>query len=246
MARSLGKKARIIIAVILASVKVLAIVAFWVLTNRGIKPSDFSVPQHIKRISRLVEKNFLPDHPEYTDYAVYPLYDENDEFANYCLVEFQPTGFLYVAIKDDYPTLSVIYPQIQMYMKVAPTTSLPWQRFRYDNSLAIDTIDFEETSWIRDPEKPWDVDNRLWEADDNGEFIYRTDSVYKAAGVKDEKRYILRLGGSNTFFFIPAIRYEDKFLNLMSMEIYDYDPAFSEKTVPYIYLRLYISYEYVL
>ena len=57
-------------------------------------PAKYTTSQHIERISKIVRENYIGD-DEFTDFAVYPLRDKDDNVIFY-LVEFEPRGFLYV------------------------------------------------------------------------------------------------------------------------------------------------------
>ena len=57
-------------------------------------PAKYTTSQHIERISKIVRENYIGD-GEFTDFAVYPLRDKDDNVIFY-LVEFEPRAFLYI------------------------------------------------------------------------------------------------------------------------------------------------------
>lgn len=57
-----------------------------------------------------------------------------------------------------------------------------------------------------------------YETDENGEYIYYTDSHFKVANMENEKKYLLR----DKVAYIAAVKRGDKYLNLVSMEEFEF------------------------
>ena len=71
--------------------------------------------------------------------------------------------------------------------------------------------------------------NERWKTDENGNYIEYTDSHFRMAGIQDEKRYFLRLDwpdeyGSHCGGYVPAVKRNGKYINLISMEEMNYTP----------------------
>ena len=196
MKKTKSKKKIVILCVVLAVV--IALLA--ILGVRIIKGSSwaYTEEQHLQRISKLVEKRYMGEKSEYTSYEVFPLYDQNEKMK-YCIVEFEPCGFVWVKI-NDFAFLKSLYTRDEEFI------SRDWSRYEY-----IDTT------------KSLDSDkNKKWETDESGERIYYKVSPYKAAGVKDEKRYLITIKQESYYTTIPAVKHGDKFLNLMDMKEFEY------------------------
>ena len=93
------------------------------------RSDGFTVEQHIDRISETVEKNYLKKDSFYSSYRVKPLYDENDAFADYCIVEFEPYGYLYVKIWDT-SCFTRLLGGNSMYSRCEENTADLWERYR--------------------------------------------------------------------------------------------------------------------
>ncbi|MBD5132764.1 MAG: hypothetical protein HDT28_09320 [Clostridiales bacterium] len=212
------KKKTIIIICILVAIGIVI-----GLLIRGQHASDFSVEQHVQRISKRVEKRFMGKDSEYTGYTVYPLYDADDKFANFCLVEFEPYGCIYIQIENSYPLLQML-GRFGMY---SIASRVDEERYRYRLSKEIDLPNFADGRY-------WSIvydeygnelsyyDHYFYEVDREGQIKYCSGSHYKDIVMGDDKRYLLY---PRNGFSIPAVKRGDKFFNLVSLEEFDYDPA---------------------
>ncbi|MBE7088634.1 MAG: hypothetical protein E7370_03850 [Clostridiales bacterium] len=157
------------------------------------KADHYTVDEHIERVSALVEKRYMTENSEYTDYSVYPIYDENNELR-YMLIEFKPYGFVYVKINEE----KLHFPYaVSMYVRDT-SEGKTWRRYTIEEN-----------------------GNKTWEVNENGEYINYNSSHFKVANIQDEKRYLLKVENN----FIPAVKREEKFLNLVSMQEMDYEPT---------------------
>ena len=89
----------------------LAIVAYILIFTVGYQyASWYTEEQHLARIAERVEKRYFSKGSDYgyTDYEVFPLYDENEKFS-YALVEFEPQGFVYIKISVSYFLFRLAY-----------------------------------------------------------------------------------------------------------------------------------------
>ena len=196
MKKTKSKKKTIILCVVLAVV--IALLA--ILGVRIAKRSSwgYTEEQHLQKISELVEKRYMSGDYDFTSYEITPLYDKNEKL-HYCVVDFEPYGFVWVRI-NDFAFLKSLYTRDEEFI------SRDWSRYEY-----IDTT------------KSLDSDkNKKWETDESGERIYYKVSPYKAAGVKDEKRYLITIKQESYYTTIPAVKHGDKFLNLMDMKEFEY------------------------
>ena len=210
MTKTKSKKKTIILCVVLAVV--IALLA--ILGVRIIKNSSwaYTEEQHLQRINELVEKRYMGEKSEYTSYEVFPLYDQNEKMK-YCIVEFEPCGFVWVKI-NDFTFLRSLYTRDDEFI------SQKWSRYEY--------IDTAQTSSSEE--------NKKWETDESGERIYYDVSPYKAAGIKDEKRYLLKMEqASLNYATIPAVKRGDKFLNLMDMKEFEYVEKSETYKYPYFF-----------
>ena len=160
-----------------------------------VPPADkYTEEEHIARVSKRVEKRYMQDGSEYTSYTVFPLYNADDELE-FLLVEFEPYGFVYILIYNKSMVVTLVSG---MYLRDYHEGQ-SWQRYT-----------------IKDGES-------VYETGENGEPIEYNDNHYKVAGVANERRYLLhiRVDEINSKY-VPAIKHGDKYLNLVSMEEFDF------------------------
>lgn len=169
--------------------------------------NNFSENKHIERISDIIENKYIKKH-YYTGYEIYPLYNESDEM-NYCLIEFQPSGNLYVKIYEKGSAMPIFYNT--MYSACYLNT---WERYR----LIEDGIEYPQyplSDWRLIEKEENKIQKRLYEVDENGKIKFHQDSQYKAADIKDEKRFLIEIEEQK---YIPAVKRGDKFINLISLK----------------------------
>ncbi len=189
---------------ILLSILTLSMIA---LTGCSEKASDYTEKEHIARVTALAKKRYI-DNGDYDSLEVYPLYDENDRLG-YFLIELEPAGHVYVRLND---------------------------KEVYGNSLY--TIHGRpDKAWIRyQPEKgayaEWTVHHnkivgrshcRATEVDDNDCPISHYESHFEAVKIHDERRYLIKIKQNGTDGLIPAVKRNDRYLNLVSLEDFIYE-----------------------
>lgn len=187
------------------------------------KSDAFTVEQHIDRISETVKKNYLKKDSFYSSYRVKPLYDENDVFADYCIVEFEPYGYLYVKIWDT-SCFTRLLGGNSMYSRCEENTADLWERYRI--------VSHYEASSFYDAGILWQADNHqkgiYRETSDNGETKEHKKSHFIEGEVSSEKYYFLAVDGG----YVPAVKRDDRFLNLISMELFSYSSNLTSEDVP--------------
>lgn len=176
----------------------------------------YTEEEHIKRISERVEKRYMGENSPYTDFTVYPLYDENDKIG-YFVVEFEPYGYVYVRLN---PKESSSCRGTDMYTR-STAENQPWIRYTIEEGATEQAPDgYGAIVEYKD---------MRFERDENGQCIVRRDSHYKVAGIQDEKRYLLyvewRNANENTVGgYVPAVKRGNRYLNLVSMQEMDFVP----------------------
>lgn len=179
--------------IIIPIMAVLMLFSLITLTACSNKASRYSKEEHINRVTERIEKRFINGSTELTGFQVFPLYDEADEMK-YFLVEFEPYGFLYVKINENYSTVGSWFGGVgSMYTLSETYTNISWSRYTIDETNS----------------QPFPDVNIIWETDENGDKIIYKKSPYSIAEVGDARKYLL---GS-----IPAIKMETGYLNLVSM-----------------------------
>lgn len=200
------KKKVAILAIVLSLVVVIgAVLAVFVCSRYS---WFYSEDQHLERITERAEERFLGEGGEYTSLEVYPVYNEHEELQ-YALIELAPQGYMYVYISDvDYP-----WKDIYTMSDLEPT---PWTPFRMVEKIGPNGLPLEGSyppSFI---------------VDENGEQIYYNESLFKVAGIEDERRYLLDCKG-----LIPAVKRGDNlYLDLVDGALIEYDPADDEHDYP--------------
>lgn len=202
----------IILLIVIASIflSIFFISIYW-----ETEASAYTQEQHIERIAKLIEKKYVDRRNYNKEFEIYPVYNEKDDME-YCIVELQPAAFLYVKINDTGPAMPLFFGN-NMYSKYEVQK---WRRYR---------IIQEGEDPIQYPNSNWKIDNNynkltnsyygsLCEVNNEGDFIEYRQSYYKVAGVENERRYLLKDKEEN---YVPAIKKDGKYINLLSMEEMD-------------------------
>lgn len=198
-----------IISTVLAVIMLLSVFG---LAGCTVKASKYTEAQHIQRITERVRAKYIDgdgilySRAKPTDFMVYPLYNENDELI-FFLVEFEPYGFLYIYLVLERPFyVYLLGPHKNMYAVSTTASEAPWSRY---------TV--KPTSSLPIPE-----DEKIWELDEYGRRIFYDRSPYFVAGAMESRKYILETKANGSTYCILAIKTGDKYLNLISMEEFEY------------------------
>jgi hypothetical protein len=162
------------------------------------RADSFTIEEHIQRIGeRMRARDLTKKSPygfTYDNFEVYPLYNENDE-VKYFLIEFEPCGFILIYLREQ---ASIINSRTLYTMFGFHGNENPWSPYVVEKG-----------------EDVHNYENRKWLLDENGERIYYSKSPYYVANCINEKKYLFKIKGG----FIPAIKRDDNFINLISGEI---------------------------
>ncbi len=192
------------------------ILVFTVLLCAGIafsscrrKASSFTEEEHIQRIRERVEEKIDEFSSAYGDkcegFDVYPLYSENEEMK-YCLVEFQPCGFMVVMLKDELVLLRSCKAAFSRSMYVKSSTygkNRKWSPYILDETFS----------------QPVYPNDREWILDEKGERILYTQSPYFITGNLAERKYLLET--DTCAEFVCAVKRNGEFINLISGLVID-------------------------
>ena len=197
-----------ILACVLAFVILVgAALCAWVATDARF----YTEEQHLYRIKKRAERRFLGEGSEYTGLEVYPLYDE----FHYALLEFEPQGFIYVAVNS----ARFISPGMYLLADFEPT---PWAPY---------SVTFEEAT--NGKGETVRVRKEVPLLDENGEQVWYSQSHFKVAGVADERRYLLctpAFEESGSSHLIPAVKRGGQYLDLVDGALIDYAPGVYSET----------------
>lgn len=172
----------------------------------GRSSNSFTEEEHLKRVSKLVENRYIKSEL-YTGYKIYPLYNETEELE-FFLVDLEPQGFVYIKINEQ----SFIFSGLGMYTRSSHESSA-WRRYKVEKGIQPIPTMIVDGHLMQYPD-------RKWEVDENGDYIDYTDSHFKVANIREEKRYLLSTYPEH--YYIPAVKRGEKYLNLVSMEEIDY------------------------
>lgn len=200
--------------IVICAVALILTFAASLCTGCGISSDVYTEEQHIQRITERAEARFLGEGSEYTGLEVYPVYNEYDELK-YALIEFEPQGFLYVAIGDRE------YPWKGMYT-LSNTESRYWVPYRVKKG-SQDILTDEDGSFLEVM-----TDCELFR-DENGDIITYYQSHFKVAGIENERRYLLSIMSTAAWSYgerrIPAVKRGEQYLNLVDGMMIDYEPG---------------------
>ena len=204
------KKRIVLVSMVLVIVAIFTTIGVYGYVNTA---SSYTVKEHTERISKLAKKRYI-DSGKFTGYKVYPLYNEKEELELF-LIDLEPHGFVYICVREN------------SYFSCLGATSM----YVRDFSRTVNEL----YTWQRYKVKPESSDeddkNKEYETDENGDFIYYTDSPYKVANTEKEKKYLLRIGKPWPRVYIPAVKRGDKYLNLISMEEFEYKPEIPTNSI---------------
>ncbi len=147
-------------------------------------------------------------------YDMYPLYGTKDQIVGY-LAEFEDT-FAYCLIENSTSQNCNVNDEPYTIKK-----GREWSRYTKE----ITTFPEYEI---------------VYEEDETGNKITHTESHFKAAGVTNEKRYMIKcwkVGSTlGSTMYVPAIKSGDKYLNLVSTTLEEFEivPIFDGDDIPCI------------
>lgn len=176
--------------------------------------------EQLSEVTQLATKKFIEDgyvngtdieKGKYTDLTVYPLYNDKNE-VEFFLIDFAPAGYAYVK--------SMI-------------------KYKYNNGCG--RLFVSAGDYIVSYGKPWsrycrnEIDTGF--VDRSNETLYN-DSHFKVADIGNERKYLILFKSDKMSGYIPAVKRGDKYLNLISMELYNpdneyyYEPVIETGFVP--------------
>lgn len=205
------KKVIVVIGVALITVFVVLLTLGLVFEKRS-HPEYYTLEEHKQRIAQRVEERFMST-GEYTSYSISPIYDENDKLTHF-VVDFEPTGYIYVMLKRE-----DLFSGNSMYMINIPTGEkmTAWTRYKIamTKPASVNGCSWSGGSYIEID----GIEYRYWwEINSEGEEIKHSDSYYNAANIDEsEKRYLIKTADRE---YVPAVKVNGKFLNLISLEEY--------------------------
>lgn len=209
-----------IVAIILLVVLASSVLGFYLNIKINYNSNNYTEKEHLQRIDERIKSKYMNESFPFTDYEIYPLYTENDEFR-YALVEFEDEGFVYVLVHPGKPIS--VWLMGMYFLSAEDYNDDPWRRY---------TIELGTEATLPDKNgNLYTYRNRKWEQDSEGNYIDYYNSPYKVAGIVDEKRYLLEVEQPDGFSgLIPAVKRGDKYLNLISMNEIEYVPISQEIT----------------
>ena len=208
----------------------------------GCVPKAKTINERINEISEIVERRYIAT-GKFDGYEIFPLYNEDNEIKHF-LIEFAPTGYLYVDFRDVEVKglIGAIFEKkgnFAQYSVGNKNELEKWHRYR----LCINGQEpepFEGRKWVSitqekylllNVERDWDKNYRYEYDGQTREFLLYTDSHFKVANIQSERRYLLKITGGGGY--VPAVKVGTKYLNLVSMEEIIYSDKLTIYNTPY-------------
>jgi len=224
-----SKKRKITIIIALVLVGILAVsVGLVVLLNN---PDIYSTEQHIKRISKIVKEIYI-DTGRCDSFEVNPLYSPDEEVIMY-LVDFKPHGYYFVKVGTP-----GFLAGVHMYRRHTGIPERQWFRYRINTEQTPNPEQGKIWSDANEYQKLWTYGskpNEWRETDMSHREILYIDSPFVVANTENEKRYLLPINRNdlpNSSYYVPTVKRNDKFFNLISLEEIVYNPNDTEKEMP--------------
>lgn len=206
----------------LASAAILAVMIFAVFISGACSASSYTEEEHLQRVSKRIDKQYIQS-GEYKSFEIYPLYNENDELK-YFLVDFEPGEHLYIKLNAEDNSMTIGCDPVGMYSQEARILyhGEAWRRYVVEEGIEPIPTMIHDGVLTEYP-------NRKFETDSGGNYIDYTESHFKVANIKDEKRYLLEIKQKGNRGLIPAVKRGEKYLNLVSMEEFEYEREIDEE-----------------
>ena len=195
--------------------KVISIIAVLIITimlgaGCAEKADKYTEEEHIARITQRLKQE-IPTWAElndgnYDSYAVYPLYDENEELIAF-LLEIEPYGFTLISYGDE--------PSFKLLLSCYGTST---SMYRVSNKIygcgnKMWSPYIADETWSQ----PSPDNNKIFILDENGERVYHKKSPYYVTGNIDERKYLIETEGAQ---YICAVKKDGEFINLISCEAF--------------------------
>lgn len=184
---------------------VLLIVSVCILDKIPISPRYISEEKHIARITEEVKERYGTNE----DFIVSSLITVSNPESelDFFLVEFEERGFALVSARQTNIILFNMYHRAEYFGG--------WYRYRFDLSDR-EHIVYQDGIYWRKSKDTRGGKTCFYECDSEGKYIRRHKSPFLEAGVENETKYLFRVEGSG---YIPAVKRDDKWLNLISMKV---------------------------
>lgn len=172
---------------------------------------DITLEEHYNYIKKIIEEDYTEDIAMYGQYEIYTVYDEQDDYA-YFLIEFELDRAIFIKIdksNNNYYTHSH-----QFSWKKCKSVFVPRKDGYMSASFKLDYYDIDK----------------------EGNINKYHNSPYNYYNVLEEKLYLLFIyrDGKSEGAYVPAIKKGNNFLNLISMEEFEYFPIAELYSVPYM------------
>lgn len=172
---------------------------------------DITLEEHYNYIKKIIEEDYTEDIAMYGQYEIYTVYDEQDDYA-YFLIEFELDRAIF--IKIDKSNNKYYTHSHQFSWKKCKSVFVPRDDGYMSASFKLDYYD----------------------KDKEGNINKYHNSPYNYYNVLEEKLYLLFIyrDGKSEGAYVPAIKKGNNFLNLISMEEFEYFPIAELHSVPYM------------
>jgi len=159
-----------------------------IISLTGCKVKHYSEEEIIEEVHRLINLKYFNNNNkyEYTSYELYPVYNDKD-IMEYLLIEFEPYGFVFIQIRYE-----AKFSSNSKFLSCGTDREIykGWSKYEIKNGISI------------------------YERDENKKYIYYNISPFKKEGFLNEKKYLIQIA-YNSYYYIPAIKVENKYLNLI-------------------------------
>ena len=226
------KKVSIIVTLCVLASVVIAITVGCVWTEVANNPNYYTADEHFERVCELAEEKVGKD-----NYKIDYLYNEKDELFGFLIEYSADIGGLDIVMVHN-PSFSQKVSGVSMYCGI----NANYMRYKIRKE---ETEVFENgIKWIRPDKEVLQIEkngkveaqlaveaypDRLWEINENGSGIMHTVSPYALAGADDEMKYLLQVKQNGKTDYIPAIKKGDKYLNLISLEEFEYQYEYAQE-----------------
>lgn len=202
------KKVSIIITMCVLAAVVIAITVGCVWTEVANNPKYYTYEEHFEKVSEIISA-------KRDDFTLDYLYTEDDEILGFIALYSNGSSS---CIKISNPLFIQKVLGATMYREARDTDFKRYKIRPGETSLFEDGI-----LWTKTNDKSFAAHypDRLWETVEYGNTITRF-NPYDIDGIEKEKKYLLKVTIGGEEKYVPAVKREDKYLNLISYDKFEY------------------------
>lgn len=214
------RKKKLIVLLSIFAVIVIAITVGCVWVEVTNNPKYYTYEEHFERVSEIAKTKITSQ-----DFEIQPLYTEKDEVFGFVILGENKKGS-YIRIAN--PLFLQKLLGCNMYRD---SFNFEYTRYKIrpgETSLFENGIEWTKT---KDESLNSRYPDRLWETTEDMDISPSYISPYALEGIQNDKKYLLQTTVDGEKKYIPAVKRGDKYLNLISLDEFEYKKEFDAEEI---------------